>query len=204
MNKKLLVLGLFAVFVLLTACENNKVQPTFVPSVTVAPTKAGTPTDAATATPSPTPTPRLITPVPTQAVADGSDFLEILRLLSPGTVVDIEGAGKEAIERCFYVEELNYNEKAIFGENSYLESEINELQKLRLLYYGSDGRIYVGEIYANRTLVADLLDNFKAAYDNKNTFTSFTASVLSKTTLIGELQIKTLNGKNRDYLYLYK
>lgn len=151
--KKYKLLFVFAIIILLCACEKTK---DVTPSLTQTPAKELTPTAL----------PTVITPVPTQAVADTSDFFEIMRLLPPGTVVETKDMSEADIKRCFYIEEISAELTAELKKAGFpIEDGGEKVFKLRALYKTGE-RCIIGELYTSGNQAGVILDYFYDLYND--------------------------------------
>ena len=192
---------------LLSGCKGSgNVQPTFVPPTTDTPVPSPTlaPNQTPTEVPTPSPTQMPITPVPAGTKVDGTDFFEVMRLLGQGTQVKTEGASAQDIKRCFFAEELSAPEKEAFQKAGFGSEEIADMYKIRVLYYRSNGNVYIGELFVKKDYAAFMVRLFTDAFDKKTQITDlsddFSDEFFSQA---GFDTVGIVNGRH-EYLYLKK
>jgi hypothetical protein len=158
------------------------------------PTNTGVP-----ATPTPSYPP--VTPVPAGTVADGKDFFEIMRLLAQGTRVDITGASKNDIDRCFYAEMPNAAEAEALMGLGFTEAEAKALYKIRSLYLRTDGNICIGEIYVRPECAAELVYLLKTAYEAGEKFVDMSAGFADAFFEKAGFKLTGVMSGRREFLY---
>jgi uncharacterized SAM-binding protein YcdF (DUF218 family) len=115
-----------------------------------------------TSTPSPTPTP---TPTPTPKT-QASD----VDALRAGAIVDVSGMSSEKQQACFYAETISdavferMDGKSFKSDGQTLRSD---LRYIRVLHYGIDGNVHVGELVMHRKLADDMVDILWELYEAK-------------------------------------
>lgn len=115
-----------------------------------------------------TPTVTEIAGTPTPSVKPA--FLDVIKLLPATTIVSIDGATDSDIAACFYQEEISDDVFARISGKSYSEDctvELSELRYLRVLHYGFDNNIYIGELIVNYKIAQDVLDILMELYQAK-------------------------------------
>lgn len=96
--------------------------------------------------------------------------VESLRTVPAASIVKVITANAATLAACFSVEEISpevYSrmENNSFGENCTIP--LNELRYVRVLHYGFDNQIYVGELVVNQLIAKDVIDIFKELFDKK-------------------------------------
>lgn len=100
-----------------------------------------------------------------QAVVMSVDEIE---LLEAQTIVDIRAFSEEELDKCFYFEEIS---DAVFERmegNSYGEDctvPLSELRYVRVLHYGFDGAVHIGELVVNQAIAQDVIDIFRELFE---------------------------------------
>ncbi len=121
--------------------------------------------------PTPTQRPDIIydgTSVESSIPEDTADFLTILKLLPAGTIVNTAEASNEEIAACFYEEEIKDDVFARISGLSYgidCTVSLADLRYVRVLHYGFDGSVYIGELVVNKAISSDIVEIFKELYD---------------------------------------
>lgn len=91
-----------------------------------------------------------------------------IELLPAQTIIDIRTLSQEDIAACFYFEEVP---EAVFERmkgNSYGEDctvPLSELRYVRVLHYGFDGAVHIGELVVNQAIAQDTVDIFRELFD---------------------------------------
>ena len=195
---------------MLTACgKPGPIMPSFVNTPTPTQTGKQNPTGGPDATPTntgipatPTPAYPPVTPVPESTSADGTDFFAIMRLLAQGTRVDVTGASKNDIERCFYAETPNITEATALMGLGFTEAEAKALYKIRSLYYRTDGNIYIGEIYVRPERAAELVHLLKNAYETGEKFIDMSAGFADAFFDKAGFKLTGVMSDRREFLYV--
>lgn len=110
---------------------------------------------------------------PPQANAEKAEQVDVMSvdgmsLLPAGTVVEVGTFSKEELAACFYTEEVS---DAVFRRmegNSYGEDctvSLSELRYVRVLHYGFDGEVHIGELVVNQAIAQDIRDIFAELFD---------------------------------------
>lgn len=93
-----------------------------------------------------------------------------MRTLSAGTIIDITKIEGETPDTAFYYEKIKDDIKSRITGNSYGEDctvPYEELRYVRVLHYGFDDEIHIGELIVNKAIAADIVDIFKELYTAK-------------------------------------
>lgn len=91
-----------------------------------------------------------------------------MSLLPAGTVVDIRAFSEEELSACFHFEEVSDAVFVRMQGNSYPEDctvALTELRYVRVLHYGFDGAVHIGELVVNRAIAQDIADIMKELFD---------------------------------------
>lgn len=129
--------------------------------------KKGTPEASPTSVPTHTPTPTEIpiSPVPMQTTVDPDDFFEILRLLAPGTKVDLKGMSDADIERCFYIETYSQNLlDSLKTAGLYRSADFTQPVKFRGLLKISDTEAFIGEMLIDQKDARKLIEKCRTLF----------------------------------------
>ena len=95
---------------------------------------------------------------------------EALRLLPAGTIIDIKEVGATIMENCFYHEDINNEIKLRIVGNSYKDNctvPFEDLNYVRILYYGFDEETHIGELIVNTAIAEDIVSIFAELYESK-------------------------------------
>lgn len=90
-----------------------------------------------------------------------------LRKLPAGTIIDITKVVDEPLDTAFYYEKIKDNIKTRINGKSYGEDctvPYIDLRYVRVLHYGFDNEIHIGELIVNKSIAADIVDIFKELY----------------------------------------
>jgi hypothetical protein len=93
---------------------------------------------------------------------------ESLQALSAGTVIDAGHLGDDYLDVGFYSESIDKALTSRIMGKSYKENTditLEELRYVRLLHYGFDGQIHIGELIVNEFIAEDILDIFIELYE---------------------------------------
>ena len=93
-----------------------------------------------------------------------------MRKLSAGTILDITKVGGETPVTAFYYEKIKDDVKSRIEGISYGKDctvPYEELRYIRVLHYGFDNEIHIGELIVNKAIAADIVDIFKELYTVK-------------------------------------
>lgn len=110
------------------------------------------------------------TPLP-KVENDTKSYLKTILAAAAGTKVEKEQLLKEEIEQCFFYTKIEDEiflriEGKSFGEDCTVDRE--ELRYVKVLHYGFDKQVYVGELIVNQEIARDITDIFfelfEAAY----------------------------------------
>lgn len=94
--------------------------------------------------------------------------VEEVRFLAAGAVVDIGTFSAEKLSACFYFEEVPDVVFQRMQGNSYGEDctvALSQLRYVRVLHYGFDGEVHIGELIVNQAIAKDICDIFKELFD---------------------------------------
>lgn len=100
-------------------------------------------------------------------LTDGRSVEEI-RLLEAGTVVETSTFSTEKLSACFYFEEVPDAVFLRMQGNSYSEDctvALSQLRYVRVLHYGFDGEVHIGELVVNQAIAEDICDIFRELFD---------------------------------------
>lgn len=104
------------------------------------------------------------------SVLQSVESAEEIDLLPAGTAVDIRALPEDSIENCFSYGEVP---EAVFERmkgNSYKEDctvELSSLCYVRVLHYGFDGEVHIGELVVNQSIAQEIRDIFLELFDAK-------------------------------------
>lgn len=139
-------------------------------------------TGSAPATPAPTAVPVILNNTGSKSEAGaplpkadktpaGKDTLPLsrkaLRKLSAGSVIDITKAGDTIMENGFYYEKIKGDVKGRIKGKSYAKDctvPFEDLRYVRVLHYGFDQKVHIGELIVNAGIAKDIIDIFKELY----------------------------------------
>lgn len=91
-----------------------------------------------------------------------------ISLLPAGSIVDDFIKNMAAIDECFYYEEISGDLFERMNNKSYKEDctvPLSDLRYVRVLHYGFDGCVHVGELVVNQKIAQDMVEIFLALYD---------------------------------------
>ncbi|MDE7299760.1 MAG: M15 family metallopeptidase [Lachnospiraceae bacterium] len=91
-----------------------------------------------------------------------------VRLLEACTVVEPENIAEEELPGCFSFEEIPDSvfermKGKSYGHNCTIPC--SELRYVRVLHYGFDGKVHIGELVVNRAIARDITDIFRELFD---------------------------------------
>jgi len=95
---------------------------------------------------------------------------ESIAALPPGTVVDEFLKSEDIISGCFYYEEISDAVFARMDDNSYKADcsvPLSDLRYVRVLYYGFDESVHIGELVVSKKIAQDMIEIFRGLYDAK-------------------------------------
>lgn len=95
---------------------------------------------------------------------------ESIAALPAGTVVDEFLSTEELVSGCFYYVEISDSVFARMDGNSYKADcsiPLSDLRYVRVLYYGFDESVHIGELVVNRKIAQDMIEIFRGLYDAK-------------------------------------
>ncbi len=104
------------------------------------------------------------------SVLQSVESAEELDLLPAGTVVDIRALSEDSIKDCFSYVKVP---EAVFERmkgNSYKEDctvALSSLCYVRVLHYGFDGEVHIGELVVNQSIAQEIRDIFLELFDAK-------------------------------------
>lgn len=93
---------------------------------------------------------------------------DVISLLPAGSIVDDFIKNMTAIDECFYYEEISGDLFDRMKNKSYNEDctvPLSDLRYVRVLHYGFDGCVHVGELVVNQKIAEDMVEIFSALYD---------------------------------------
>lgn len=91
-----------------------------------------------------------------------------MSLLPAGTVVDIAAFSEDELAACFYFEDISDVVFERMDGNSYGENcavGLSELCYVRVLHYGFDGEVHIGELVVNRAVAQDIKEIFMELFE---------------------------------------
>ncbi len=99
-----------------------------------------------------------------------NSVVESLKTVPAASMVKVITANTATLAACFWAEEISpevYSrmENNSFGENCTVPLE--NLRYIRVLHYGFDNEIYIGELVVNKLIADDIIDIFKELFDAK-------------------------------------
>ncbi len=99
-----------------------------------------------------------------------NSVVESLKTVPAASMVKVITANAATLAACFWAEEISpevYSrmENNSFGENCTVPLE--NLRYIRILHYGFDNEIYIGELVVNKLIADDIIDIFKELFDAK-------------------------------------
>lgn len=97
------------------------------------------------------------------------DEFQRIQKLSPGGLAGDGILAGELVDRLFFEADIQQVFSRISGV-SYVENPdiaLSDLAYLRMLYYGSDGNTYVGEMIVNQKIKDTVLSVFRELYENR-------------------------------------
>jgi len=95
---------------------------------------------------------------------------ESISALPPGTIVDEFLSSEEIVSGCFYYDEISDAVFARMDDNSYkvdCSVPLSDLRYVRVLYYGFDDSVHIGELVVNKKIAQDMIEIFRGLYDAK-------------------------------------
>ena len=93
-----------------------------------------------------------------------------MRQLPAATILDITKVGGVTPDTAFYYEKIKDDIKSRIDGKSYAKDctvPYEELRYVRVLHYGFDNEIHIGELIVNKAIAADIIDIFKELYIEK-------------------------------------
>lgn len=98
------------------------------------------------------------------------DIVQYIKSLPAGSNIGKYSVNAATLAECFTSEEISPTIFDRMENKSYSEgctTEIKSLRYVKVLHYGFDEEIYVGELVVNRMIEKDILDIFKELFDEK-------------------------------------
>lgn len=99
-----------------------------------------------------------------------SSVPESLRTVPAASRLKVITANSATLAACFYFEEISPEIYSRMENKSFSEEctvALEELRYVRVLHYGFDGEIYIGELVVNRKIAQDITEIFKELFDAK-------------------------------------
>lgn len=93
-----------------------------------------------------------------------------IKSLKAQTIIELQGMDEAEINACFSYEEVPDEVFERMKGKSYGEDcnvPLSELRYVRVLHYGFDGQVHVGELVVNQAIAQDITDIFKELFDAK-------------------------------------
>lgn len=99
-----------------------------------------------------------------------NDMVQYISTLPAGSNISMHSFNAATLSACFTSEEIsptifNRMENKSFSEGC--TTKITSLRYIRVLHYGFDGEIYVGELIVNQKIEKDIIEIFKELFDAK-------------------------------------
>lgn len=98
------------------------------------------------------------------------DEQTVLKQWRAGEKVSLNSVVTYGVEKCFVISEISDTIFERINGKSYKKGctiPIVELRYLKVLHYNQKGEILLGEIVCNKSISSDLIDIFRALYDEK-------------------------------------
>ncbi|MEI8200678.1 MAG: M15 family metallopeptidase [Eubacteriales bacterium] len=95
---------------------------------------------------------------------------ESIAALPAGTIVDEFLSNADVVNGCFYYEEISDAVFARMENNSYKADctvPLSDLRYVRVLYYGFDESVHIGELVVSKKIAQDMIEIFRGLYDAK-------------------------------------
>lgn len=99
-----------------------------------------------------------------------SEAVELINAMPVKSIIKSYTANAATLAQCFTSQEItptifNRMENKSFSEGC--TTELSSLRYIRVLHYGFDGEIHIGELIVNRMIETDILEIFKELFDAK-------------------------------------
>ena len=109
------------------------------------------------------------TDIPAQSDSSAITAADI-SALPAGSIVDEFLSSDQIVNGCFYFTDISDEIFARMDGKSYKEGctvAIADLSYVRVLYYGFDSSVHIGELVVNRKIAQDIVEIFRGLYDAK-------------------------------------
>ncbi len=99
-----------------------------------------------------------------------NETVDLINSMPAKSIVKVYTVNAATLAGCFFAQEITpivYNrmENKSYSEGS--TTDLSTLRYVRVLHYGFDGEIHIGELVVNQLIVEDILDIFKELFDAK-------------------------------------
>lgn len=94
--------------------------------------------------------------------------VDSVNAMPAASLVKFNSVNAATLAACFYHEDISQSNYLRMENKSYSEESttpIDNLQYVRVLHFGFDGEIYIGELVVNRLIASDIVDIFKELFD---------------------------------------
>lgn len=203
------VLLLSFIVICCTACAkkelNELLQTEHVPGSEVAVVHTATPVPTASLQKediAPTDIPE-ISPMP-ELLSEAPAFMDMYMAMAAGTRINTEGVPEEEIRHCFCDLKLPDQTRQSFSGQTGLDwQNVRELGGIRVLYYRSDGRLYVCDVISQNTECENIMRSFYLMYQDGQQSDDLSESLPEELELRGYSAEMVFAG-NAPYLYIHK
>ena len=194
--------------------EANLPTPTTVTVPTKELTPVMTPTEATNPTVIPAPTTAAIMPLPGQTEVEGiaplittleeePAFMEMYRVMPAGTKIDAEGIPEEELGYCFCALTLGSRlQTALAAEQK--GQDVQSLCRVRVLYYRSDGNLYIADVIADKAEAQDVKNSYYSLFVAKDTIDTWTEDSLPESLVARGYKAAEVQVDGTSYLLIYK
>lgn len=111
------------------------------------------------------------------SVLNPSDFevideetVELINQTSVKSIIKVYTANAATLSQCFEIHKIPISVYERMENKSYSEgctTNLSNLRYIRVLHYGFDGEIHIGELVVNQLIAEDIVDIFKELFDAK-------------------------------------
>ncbi len=198
------------IMIICTACTKTEsgelLQTEHVPGTEEAVVHTATTSPAISVTQavvSPTAAPEEAEPLP-ELLPEEPAFMEMYRAMAAGTRINPEGVSEEEIRHCFCNLELADRVRMGFSGQSGLDwQSVRALDAIRVLYYRSDGKLYICDVVAESTECESIMRCFYQMYQNGQQSDDLTVTMPEELSANG-YRAELLYAGTVQYLYIYK
>ncbi len=197
--------------------EANLPTPTKAPVSTNTPTPSVAPREQdAEPTVIPAPTTAAVMPMPGQEEVDGMTplitvlpeepaFMELYRVMPAGTKIDAEGIPEEELGYCFCVLALGDRLQAALAEAAEQNGQkIQSLCRVRVLYYRSDGNLYIADVITEEAGIQDVKNSYYSLFVAEEVIDTWTEDDLPASLTARGYKAAQLQADDTSYLLIYK